>query len=320
MSRPTLLDNVRAVLRLKHYSTRTEEAYVGWIRRFILYHGKRHPTEMGDAEVRAYLTSLATERDVAASTQNQALCALLFLYNDVLLRPLGPIDDIVRAKRPSRLPVVFSEEEVAAILTRLDGTPWLIASLLYGSGMRLLECLPLRVTDVDFGYRQIAVRDGKGAKDRATVLPQALIGPLGRHLERVRFTRRRDLEEGFGRVHLPYALERKYSTAAEEWAWQYVFPAARRSKDPKSGVERRHHVDESVVQRAVRRAIRDAGVEKSGSTHTFRHSFATHLLEAGYDIRTVQELLGHHDVATTMIYTHVMNKGGKAVRSPLDRA
>jgi len=274
---------------------------------------------MGEAEVRDFLSSLATERHVAASTQNQALCALLFLYGDVLSKPLASVDDIIRAKRPTRLPVVFSPEEVASILSRLDGTKWLVASLLYGSGMRLLECLRLRVKDVDFGYSQIIVRDGKGGKDRATILPQSIVNPLTRHLERVRSLHQFDLDDGFGEVHLPFALERKYASAAREWAWQYVFPAARRSKDVRSQIERRHHLDESIIQRAVKRAIHAAGVEKAGSSHTFRHSFATHLLESGYDIRTVQELLGHNDVATTMIYTHVMNKGGKAVRSPLDR-
>jgi integron integrase len=274
---------------------------------------------MGEAEVREFLSSLATERGVAASTQNQALSALLFLYAEVLGRPLESIAGVVRAKRPERVPVVFTPDEVRSILAQLDGARWLVASLLYGSGLRLLECLRLRVKDVDFHYGQIVVRDGKGAKDRVTVLPASLAAPLARHLGRVKAIHDRDLAEGFGHVYLPYALERKYPHANREWVWQYVFPASKRSPDPRTGAYRRHHLAETVVQRAVKGALAAAGVAKAGGCHTLRHSFATHMLEAGYDIRTVQELLGHADVSTTMIYTHVMNRGGRGVRSPLDR-
>jgi integron integrase len=318
MDKPKLLEQTRALLRLKHYSLRTEETYLSWIKRFIVYHQKRHPAEMGEREVRAFLSGLATRRHVAASTQNQALSALLFLYREVLSQPLEWIDAIERAKKPSRLPVVFTQQEVQAILLQLEGVKWLVASLLYGSGMRLMECLRLRVKDVEFGYHQIVVRDGKGAKDRVTVLPATLIPPLQRHLARARALHEHDLREGFGHVVLPFALERKYPNANREWAWQYVFPSAKQSRDPRSGVVRRHHLNESIVQRAVKHATRSAGIAKAGNCHSLRHSFATHLLEAGYDIRTVQELLGHADVSTTMIYTHVMNRGGKGVRSPVD--
>ena len=273
---------------------------------------------MGKSEVSQFLTHLAVNRKVAASTQNQALSALLFLYSHVLDQPFDWLEDVERAKKPSRLPVVFTKEEARALLRQLDGSKWLMASLLYGSGLRLMECLRLRVKDIDFGYDQIVVRDGKGQKDRVTVLPQALKAPLERHLSKVKALHEKDLKEGFGEVYLPFALEKKYSRASREWGWQYVFPAARRSKDPRSEVIRRHHLDETVLQSAVKEAIRAAGITKPGSPHSFRHSFATHLLEAGYDIRTVQELLGHKDVTTTMIYTHVMNKGGKGVKSPLD--
>jgi integron integrase len=315
---PKLLEQVRDLIRLKHYSLRTEAAYLHWIKEYITFHKKRHPAEMGNPEVSQFLTHLAVSRKVAASTQNQALSALLFLYSQVLQQPFDWLEDVQRAKKPSKLPVVFTKEEAHAVLRHLDGSKWLMASLLYGSGLRLMECLRLRVKDIDFGYGQIMVRDGKGQKDRVTVLPETLKEPLQRHLEKVKALHQKDLREGFGEVYLPFALEQKYPKASREWSWQYVFPATKRSIDPRSGVVRRHHIDETVLQSAVKEAIQAANITKPGSPHTFRHSFATHLLEAGYDIRTVQELLGHKDVSTTMIYTHVMNKGGKGVRSPLD--
>jgi integron integrase len=316
--KPKLLDQVRYAIRTKHYSIRTEEAYVQWIRRFILFHNKRHPKDMGAEEVGQFLSDLAVTRHVAASTQNQALSAILFLYQEVLRQEIGWLDQVVRAKKPRKLPVVLTQDEVKSVWHGLSGTAWLMASLLYGSGLRLMECLRLRVKDVDFAYNQISVRDGKGDKDRVTVLPLNVKVPLQRHLQNVARLHARDLEEGFGRVYMPYALERKYSNANREWAWQYIFPAATRSIDPRSGIERRHHVSKLVLQRAVKAAIRKAGIAKAASCHTLRHAFATHLLEAGYDIRTVQELLGHQDVNTTMIYTHVLNRGGRGVRSPGD--
>jgi integron integrase len=316
---PRLLDQVRESIRLRHYSLRTEESYVGWIRQFIVFHHMRHPTEMGQAEISQFLTHLAVKRRVTASTQNQALSALVFLYRHVLKKDLGDINPWEQAKRPQRLPLVFSRGEVRAVLSQLEGTEWLMASLLYGAGLRLMECLRLRVKDLDFEYRQIVVRDGKGQKDRVTPFPAALIEPLRQHLSKVKVLHEQDLKEGFGEVWLPDALCRKYPNAAKEWGWQYVFPSRKRSVDPRSVAVRRHHLDENTLQRAVSGAIRAAQLTKPGSCHTFRHSFATHLLEAGYDIRTVQELLGHQDVRTTMIYTHVMNKGGKGVLSPLDQ-
>lgn len=317
--KPRLLVQVHEAVRRSHYSRRTEEAYVHWIKRFIYWSGRRHPAMLGEAEVTAFLSHLAAERNVAASTQNQALAALLFLYKQVLGRDLGWFDDLVRAKRPVRMPVVLSRGEVKALLAQLRGAPRLMASLLYGGGLRLMECLRLRVKDVDFAYRQILVRDGKGAKDRVTMLPDVAVQPLHAQLGEVKRLQEIDLREGFGEVHLPYALARKYPRAGYEWGWQYVFPASRRSADPDDGVIRRHHLDESVPARALKEARRDAGIAKPVSAHTLRHSFATHLLESGYDIRTVQELLGHSDVSTTMIYTHVLNKGGRGVKSPLDR-
>jgi integron integrase len=315
-----LLDQVRETTRRLHYSIRTEDAYVLWIRRFILFHGKRHPLEMGEPEVVEFLTHLAVHEDVAASTQNQALAALLFLYKVVLDRPLEWVNDqVVRARKPERLPVVFSREEAKAVLDHLSGEAWLAASLLYGSGLRLLECLRLRVKDVDFERHHILVRDGKGQKDRATILPASLVEPLRRQVEHVRAVHRKDLGEGFGRVYLPHALSEKYPEADRQLGWQYLFPARRRGEDPRSGTVRRHHLAESALQKAVKRAVAAAGIVKNASCHTFRHSFATHLLEAGADIRTVQELLGHNDVRTTMIYTHVLNTGPLGVRSPLDR-
>ena len=316
---PRLLDRVREILRRKHYSIRTEEAYVGWIRRFVLFHDKRHPQDMGMPEVEAFLTDLAVNQGVAASTQNQALSALLFLYAEVLGQPLdGPIQS-VRAKQPERLPTVLTRDEVARVLDALSGAHRLMAQLLYGSGLRLMECVRLRVKDLDFGLRQVLVRDGKGAKDRVTPLPERLVVPLQDHLRRVQLLHARDLREGYGDVFLPDAFARKAASASREWIWQYVFPAEQRSTDPRSGMVRRHHLDESGLQKAVKRAAQLAELQKRVTCHTFRHSFATHLLEDGYDIRTVQELLGHRDVATTMIYTHVLNRGGRGVRSPLDR-
>ena len=316
---PRLLDQLREAIRRRYYSRRTEEAYVHWVRRFVYFSGRRHPRELGESEVTAFLTHLAVERNVATATQNQALSALLFLYRHVLQLDLGWLKGIERASRLPRMPTVLSRAEVERVLAQLQGTRWLIASLLYGSGLRVLECLRLRVKDVDFSYLQILVRDGKGDKDRVTMLPEKLVGPLRAHLARVRGLHARDLEEGFGEVELPFALARKYPRAGKEWAWQYVFPSARRSVDPREGVMRRHHLDESVPQRAVKEALRACGIAKHASCHTLRHSFATHLLESGYDIRTLQELLGHSDVSTTMIYTHVLNKGGRGVKSPLDR-
>ena len=315
---PRLLDQVRERIRVKHYSLRTEQAYIHWIKRFIFFHGKRHPKEMSALEVEAFLSHLATELNVAASTQSQALAALLFLYREVLAIELPWLDNITRAKKPQRLPVVLTSAEVRTILARLDGRNTLMANLLYGAGLRLMEVLRLRVKDLDFEMRQITVRDGKGFKDRVTMLPDSQIEPLRTHLEKVREIHRQDLVAGYGEVFLPYALARKYPNAGREWGWQYVFPASQRSIDPYSGKERRHHLDEKVLQRAVKMAVRDSGLTKPASCHTLRHSFATHLLQAGYDIRTVQELLGHKDVSTTMIYTHVLNRGGRGVQSPLD--
>lgn len=319
MSQSPLLDRVRAAIRLRHYSIRTEEAYVRVVRSYILYHRKRHPGEMGAGEIREYLSHLATDRNVAASTQNVALAALLFLYREVLLIELPLVEGVERAKRPQRIPVVLTSDEAKRVLAHLTGTHHLMASLLYGAGLRLMECVRLRVKDLDFDYRQIIVRDGKGEKDRRTILPQSLVEPLRRHLDRVRLQHEEDVRLGCGRVHLPYALERKYQKAATEWIWQYVFPASKLSVDPRAGARRRHHASEDRLQRAVKRAIQDACVEKRASCHTLRHSFATHLLEDGYDIRTIQELLGHADISTTMIYTHVLSRGGRGVRSPLER-
>ena len=316
---PRLLDEVRRVLRVKHYSLRTEVVYVGWIRRFILANDKRHPRDMGSDEVEAFLSLLAVQGKVAASTQNQALSALLFLYRCVLGVELPWLEGVTRAKRSQRVPTVLSLEEITRVLTRMDGRPWLLASLLYGTGMRLMEALRLRIKDVDFDRNEITVRQGKGAKDRRTILPRTLVEPLQREIQRARTFHDADLLEGFGATWLPYALARKYPNAACETGWQYVFAAANRSRDPRDGVERRHHFDDGVLSRALKIACRNAGIAKPVSAHTLRHSFATHLLESGYDIRTVQELLGHKDVATTQIYTHVLNRGGNGVLSPLDR-
>jgi integron integrase len=316
---PRLLDEVRARLRLKHYSFRTEQAYIGWIRRYILANGKRHPRDMDAAEVERFLSDLAVRGQVSASTQNQALSALLFLYREVLGTDLPWMENVVRAKRPKHLPVVLSRTETRQLLNAMEGRTWLVASLLYGTGMRLMECLRLRVKDVDFPRNEVTVRNGKGGKDRRTMLPRALFEPLQREIERTRSLHEQDLAAGFGATRLPHALARKYPDAAREFGWQFVFPSMQRSGDPLDGFERRHHVDDAVLARALKRARKRAGIEKPVSAHTLRHSFATHLIEDGYDIRTVQELLGHKDVSTTQIYIHVLNRGGRGVRSPLDR-
>jgi integron integrase len=318
-SPPKLLDQVRARIRVKHYSIRTETSYVHWVRRFILFHGKRHPREMGAPEVEAFLTDLAVNGKVSSSTQNQALSALLFLYREVLEIDLPWLDNVTRAKPSKRLPVVLTPAEVRAVLERMDGVYALMGRLLYGTGMRLMECVRLRVKDVDFGRNEILIRDGKGAKDRVTMLPAALAGALIEHLKRRRVIYEDDLAAGMAEVWLPDALDKKYPTAATEWAWQFVFCSGSYSTDPRSGRVRRHHLDEKLLQRAMKKAVGAAHLAKLATPHTLRHSFATHLLEGGYDIRTVQELLGHSDVSTTMIYTHVLNKGGRGVTSPLDR-
>jgi integron integrase len=316
-NQPKLLDQLREVLRLKHYSPKTEKSYVHWGRRFILFHKKRHPQEMGTPEVQTFLNYLAVDQHVSASTQNQALNALVFLYKHVLKKELGNIDAI-RARRSKHLPVVLTRKETQKVLSLLSETQRLMASLLYGSGLRLMECHRLRIKDIDFTAKQIIVRDGKGFKDRVTILPESVIPELKQHLIRIKSLHNDFSKRGFGEVELPYALSKKYPNAKYEWVWQYVFPAKNISTDPRSGVRRRHHTHESVLQRAVKRAVRLSGIAKPAGCHTFRHCFATHLLESGVDIRTVQELLGHSDVRTTMIYTHVMQKPGIGVRSPLD--
>jgi integron integrase len=317
--KPKLLDQVRQAIRTRHYSPKTEESYVHWIKRFIFFHNKRHPAEIGEREIGQFLSSLAADRHVSASTQNQALNAILFLYRDVLRKEIGYVDGVVRAKRPHRLPVVLTRQEVKSILGALDHSDWLRVMLLYGAGLRLMECLQLRVKDIDFSTNQIIVRAGKGDKDRHTMLPTAMKESLAKHLETIKTQHQLDLEHGLGRVALPNALERKYPNAGKEWGWQWVFPASSHYTDRVTGERRRHHLHESVLQKAVKQAARKAGLAKPADPHTFRHSFATHLLEDGYDIRTVQELLGHRDVSTTMIYTHVLNRGGRGVNSPADR-
>jgi integron integrase len=313
-----LLDQMRWALRSRHYSRRTEDLYCHWVKRFILFNNIRHPAEMGEPEINGFLTHLAVKENVSPSTQNQALCALLFLYRHLLDRKVGELGEVIRARKPRRLPVVMTRVEVKTLLDHLDGDKWLMASLMYGTGLRLMECLCLRVHDIDLGSNQIMIRDGKGFKDRVTMLPAMLRKPLHEHLERTRRIHERDRAVGFGRVVLPHALQRKYPNAAGDWGWQFVFPQERRWVDARTGEQGRHHVDPSIVQRAIRNAVCAAGLVKRVTCHALRHSFATHLLEDGYDIRTVQELLGHKDVRTTMIYTHVLNRGGKGVRSPLD--
>ncbi len=316
---PRLYDRMVELLRTQHYSGRTEQAYVHWIRRFILFHAPTHPRELAESDVNRFLTHLAIKDNVAASTQNQALAALLFLYEHVLERPLDRIEGVVRARKPKRLPVVLTRDEVDAILAQLDGVPRLVCTLLYGSGQRLLEGLRLRVKDLDFGRGEITVREGKGQKDRVTMMPEALRQALRDHLRRVRQQHETDLKSGLGQAPLPDALARKYPNASREWGWQWVFPATSHYLDRRTGVRHRHHLHESVIQKVVHQAAHQAGLAKRVTTHAFRHSFATHLLEDGYDIRTVQELLGHKDVQTTMVYTHVLNRGGRGVHSPLDR-
>lgn len=313
-----LLDQLRERIRYKHYSLRTERAYVQWAKRFVLFHDKRHPRDMGAREVEAFLSHLANEGNVSASTHQQALSALLFLYKEVLGVELPWLDDISRPKKPKRLPVVLTVAESHKLLTQLEGTHELMARLLYGSGMRLLECVRLRVKDVDFERREILVREGKGNKDRVTMLPESLVMDLRAHLERVRGLWERDREAGREGVFMPQALEKKYPNGGKSWPWFWVFPSRSLSVDPRTGIERRHHAHEQALQRAIKRAVANAGIAKPATTHSLRHSFATHLLQSGYDIRTVQELLGHSDVSTTMIYTHVLNKGGRGVKSPLD--
>lgn len=315
---PKLLDQARIAMRQRHYSLKTEKSYISWMKRFILFHNKRHPKDMGDAEIEQFLNHLVLKRGVSASTQAQALNAIVFLYKQVLEMEVGNFDNLRKSNKPKRLPVVLSVSEVGQILSLLDGRNRLMASLLYGAGLRLMECVRLRIQDVDFDYAQLHVRNGKGQKDRVTTLPKSLFKELQKQMEQTRLIHQQDLEEGFGVVWLPPSLSRKYPSAGGEWGWQYLFPATKRSTDPESGKERRHHLDEKVLQRAVKQAVRQSGIAKRASCHTFRHSFATHLLERGQDIRTVQELLGHSDVSTTMIYTHVLNQGGMGVQSPLD--
>ncbi len=319
MSQPRLLDQVRTLARLRHLSYRTEQSYIHWIKRFILFHDKQHPAALTPDHIRDFLSDLATSKHVAANTQNVALSALLFLYRNVLGLDFPHLENIERANRPKYLPVVLTRREVDAVLAQLSGQNHLMASLLYGAGLRLNECLRLRVKDIDLARRELTIRSGKGDKDRVTVLPASLLEPLRAQLKATSLLHQHDLAAGFGEVFLPYALARKYPTAARSIIWQFVFPSATRSIDPRSKQPRRHHVHETVLQRAVKAAVKASGITKNASCHTLRHSFATHLLEDGYDIRTVQELLGHADVRTTMIYTHVLNRGGKAVRSPLDR-
>lgn len=315
---PRLLDQLRERIRVKHYSIRTENTYVHWVRRFILFHHKKHPADMGAPEVEAFLTHLAVVGNVAAATQNLALSSILFLYKEVLIIDLPWLDDVTRAKKPRRLPVVLTKDEVRGLLSHLEGTHGLMAALMYGTGMRLMECVRLRVKDIDFARHEILVREGKGNKDRVTVLPDRLTVALQTHLERVKTLHEQDLSSGYGSVYLPHALSRKYVSAATDWGWQYAFPARGYSRDPRSDQVRRHHVNEQAYQKALKKAVRAAGINKPATSHTLRHSFATHLLESGYDIRTLQELLGHADVSTTQIYTHVLNRGGLGVKSPLD--
>jgi len=316
--KPRLLEQLRQALRSRHYSRRTEQTYCQWVKRFVYFHKVRHPAEMGEPEINAFLTHLAVKERVSASTQNQALSAILFLYRHVLNRKIGDLGEVIRARKPRHLPVVMTREEVKLVLGHLKGDRWLMANLMYGTGLRLRECLRLRVQDVDFAANQIIVRDGKGFKDRITMLPNVIKRPLLEHLEIIKKIHERDLAEGYGRVQMPYALSRKYPNAGKEWIWQWVFPQENRWVNPQTGQRGRHHVDESLLQKAVKAAVGQASITKRATCHTVRHSFATHLLEDGYDIRTVQELLGHKDIRTTMIYTHVLKRGPAGVRSPVD--
>ncbi len=318
MAKPKLLDQVKNKLRLKHYSIRTEEAYLNWIKRFIYFNNKKHPNEMGETEINKFLTHLAVEGKVASSTQNQALCALIFLYREVIKKEIGSLEETVWAKKSKKLPTVFTRTEIKEVLESLKGVEWIAGNLLYGAGLRLLECLRLRTKDINFSYNQLIIRDGKGEKDRVTMLPVAVKPALKAHLEDVKKLHINDLKRGYGSVYLPYALDKKYPNASREWGWQYVFPSAEISEDPRSGSLRRHHLSESKIQKAVKAAIRKSGITKIAGCHTLRHSFATHLLEAGTDIRTIQDLLGHSSLNTTMIYTHVINKGAFGVKSPVD--
>ncbi len=316
--KPKLLDRLREALRSRHYSRRTEHSYCHWVKRFIFFHNMRHPAEMGEPEINAYLTHLAVKEKVSASTQNQALCALLFLYRYVLDRKIGDLGEVIRARKPRHIPVVMTRAEVKAVLSHLKEDKWLMASLMYGAGLRLMECLRLRVQDIDFARNEILIRDGKGAKDRITMLPESIKAKLQDHLRAVKVIHERDLADGWGRVQMPTALDRKFPNAPADWRWQWVFPQGKRWVNVATKEQGRHHIDESLVQKAVKEAVTSAGLTKRATCHTFRHSFATHLLEGGYDIRTVQELLGHNDVKTTMIYTHVLNRGPGGVRSPVD--
>jgi len=317
VKQPKLLDQVRSAIRTKHYSYRTEKSYIHWIRRFILHHNKRHPNEMGEEENTQFINQLATREKASASTQNLALCAIIFLYKNIIKQEIGDLQ-ILWAKKPKRLPVVFTRSEVKRVLDQFRGTNWLMANLLYGAGLRLTECLQLRVGDIDFEYKQITVRNAKGEKDRVTMLPEKIIEPLKKHLKNVKLLHEKDVKNGYDSVYLPYALERKYPNAGRELCWKFIFPATKISTDPKTGIHRRHHIYENVLQKAVKVAIRKAGITKHASCHTFRHSFATHLLERGQDIRTIQEWLGHKNIETTQIYTHVLNKGVLGVKSPAD--
>ena len=316
--KPKLLDQLRDALRSRHYSRRTEQAYCHWVKRFIYFHNVRHPMDMAEAEINAFLTHLAVKESVSASTQNQALSALLFLYRHAIRREIGDLGEVIRARKPTRLPVVITRDDVKSVLANLSGDKCLMASLMYGAGLRLMECLRLRAQDIDFSRNEILVRDGKGAKDRITMLPESLKTRMQDHLQKVRVTHERDLADGWGRVQMPNALDRKYPNAAKDWRWQWAFPQENRWINRQTGEQGRHHLDASLIQKAVRDAVTKAGLAKRATCHTFRHPFATHLLEDGYDIRTVQELLGHSDVKTTMIYTHVLNRGPAGVRSPID--
>ena len=318
INKPKLLDQVRAAIRTKHYSIRTEESYASWIKRYIIFHNKKHPKDMGEKEINEFLSHLAVKENVSASTQNQALCAIIFLYKHVLKIDIGDLEEMVWAKKPIKEPVVFTQSEAEKILDKLNGKYWLMAMFLYGSGLRLLECLRLRIKDIDFDYKSVTVRDGKGQKDRTTMLAKKIVDPLKKHIKNIKELHEKDLANGYGSVYIPNALEKKYPNIAREFGWQYLFPATQLSIDPRSGIKRRHHLDESVLQKAVKQAIRKTGITKHASCHTFRHSFATHLLQRDQDIRTVQELLGHSSVETTEIYTHILKRGGLGVKSPAD--